>query len=363
MIPCFLRLKNVPSSIGTKLRRIDWIGSTLFVCSVTAFTTPLTYGGIIYAWNDWRTLLPLLLSIIGLVGFGLYEYFCAAEPLFQFSVFQNASVNIALICTTIHGIILWCLLYYLPLYYEAVKEYTPTVAGIALFPATFTVAPVSLLTGLLINKMGCYRWTIWTAWAISTVGLGLATLIRADATVPQWVFTSLISGIGLGMLFPALQFQLQAASASHVLESAVTVFIFARSFGQCIGVAIGGVIFQNKMISALSDSVAFKAQATEMAKDAVGLILTLKQMPDGDDKQVLQTAYTESLQAIYYTLCALAGLALLLSLFTKAYPLDIEFESRQGLVDQDLGKDVRRDVEAHAEAVSGRIGPLALFQI
>lgn len=42
--------------------------------------------------------------------------------------------------TFLHGIILWSLLYFLPLYYEAVKGYTPIIAGVAILPETGFVA-------------------------------------------------------------------------------------------------------------------------------------------------------------------------------------------------------------------------------
>jgi hypothetical protein len=46
--------------------------------------------------------------------------------------------------TILHGIVLWCLLYFLPLYYEAVKGYTPIVSGVAILPETTFVARKSL---------------------------------------------------------------------------------------------------------------------------------------------------------------------------------------------------------------------------
>jgi MFS family permease len=55
MVPLFLRLNVVPSSIASKLRRVDWIGSTIFVASMTSFLIPLTWGGV-----QVRVLLPLV---------------------------------------------------------------------------------------------------------------------------------------------------------------------------------------------------------------------------------------------------------------------------------------------------------------
>lgn len=52
----------------------------------------------------------------------------------------------------IHGILLWMLLYYLPLHFEDVLGYKPIVAGIAAFPETFTVASTAIIRAIAISK-------------------------------------------------------------------------------------------------------------------------------------------------------------------------------------------------------------------
>jgi Na+/melibiose symporter-like transporter len=49
------------------------------------------------------------------------------------------------------------MLYYLPVYYEVAKGFSPTEAGVALFPVTFTTAPAAVVVGLVIAKTDKYR--------------------------------------------------------------------------------------------------------------------------------------------------------------------------------------------------------------
>lgn len=332
MVPLFLRLNVIPQSIAAKLRRVDWIGSVLFVGSMTSFLIPLTWGGVMYSWSSWRTLVPLLVGALGLVAFCFFEAYVAPEPLLRLSVFANRSANIAYLTTTLHGMILWCILYYQPLYFEAVKGYSPVVSGVALFPATFTVAPMAVVTGLLITKTAAYRWSVWLGWAVSVLGLGLLILLDVDTTIPQWIFIDLVSGIGLGILFPSLQFALQAASSGKDMAFAVAMFVFFRSFGQALGVAIGGVIFQNQMVKKLQAYPAYASQASELAKDAAALVEIIKNTASGEGKLELKTAYTDSLRTVYIVLTALAGFCLIASLFIKSYDINVGLETEQGLI-------------------------------
>jgi len=341
MVPLFLRLNIIPQSIAAKLRRVDWIGTVLFVGSMTSFLIPLTWGGVMYSWSSWRTLVPLLVGAAGLIGFCFFERYIAPEPLLRLSIFSNRTANIAYLTTTMHGMVLWCLLYYQPLYFEAVKGYTPVISGVALFPATFTVAPMAVVTGLLITKTAAYRWAIWAGWTISTLGVGLLVLLDVDTKIPQWIFIDLVSGVGLGILFPSLQFQLQAASSGKDMAFAVAFFVFFRSFGQALGVAIGGVIFQNQMITKLQAYSQYAAQASELSKDAAALVEIIKNTPAGQGKLELQTAYTDSLRTVYIVMAALAGMCLVASLFIKAYDLNVGLETEQGLIQSKKSKEVK----------------------
>ncbi|ETN37020.1 uncharacterized protein HMPREF1541_08008 [Cyphellophora europaea CBS 101466] len=334
MVVLFLRLNIVPESIVAKLRRVDWIGSFLFVASTTSFLIPLTWGGIMYSWSHWRTLIPLIVGAVGLMAFAVYEKYCAVEPMIRLSVFRNRTAILGYFGTFLHGIIVWTMLYYQPLYYLAVKEYSPVISGVALFPATFTVAPMSVLAGILITKTGSYRQIIWIGWVVSTLGMGLTILLEVDTSIPAWIFINIVPGIGFGLLFPALQFQVQAASTNEDMGFAVGLFVFFRTFGQAIGVAIGGGIFQNTMIRKLEAFPRYAAQAPELAKDAAALVQVIRATPTGTDKLDLQMAYTQSIRVVYIVLTAFCAVGLACSLVIKAYDIDIPLDTQHALVEK-----------------------------
>ena len=62
-------------------------------------------GGVMYPWNHWRTLVPLIIGIVGLIGFVLFEKYVAPEPLIRLSVFGNRSAAVTYLGTILHGMI------------------------------------------------------------------------------------------------------------------------------------------------------------------------------------------------------------------------------------------------------------------
>ena len=330
LVPLTLVLAFKVSSLADKLRRVDWIGSVLFIRSTTSFLTPITWGGVSYPWDSWRVLVPLIIGIIGIVVFVAFEEYVATEPLIRLDVFKNRTAAASYFETTLHGMILWCTLYYMPLYYEAVKGETPVLAGISLFPATFTVAPAAMGTGYVITKTGRYRWAIWSGWVLTTLGTGLLYLLDVNTTTVQWVFLNLVSGLGMGILFPSMSFSIQAATTNKDLAFAVALFSFFRAFGQSIGVAIGGVIFQNQLKKKLLTYPLLAPTASAYSSDASGLVQIIKTMQHGPARTQLIQNYADSLKSVWIVTCALAGVALLSSFVIKGFELDRALETEQG---------------------------------
>ena len=333
IVPMALRLTIKPSTKREKVRQFDWIGSAVFTASATSVLIPLTWGGTQYAWGSWRTLVPLVLGLVGILAFALYEKYVATEPLMRLSLFENQTSCIAFFTTTIHGLILWCVLFYLPLYFEAVQGYRPVLSGVAMLPDMLTIAPIAVITGQFITRYNSYYWTIWAGWLVTTLGLGLLVMLDVQTKLQQWLFICLVSGIGLGILLPALLFELQAASRNEDMAFAVATFIFFRSLGQCIGVATGSVIFQNQMLQKLREDPRFAPRANELARDAAALVETIQNLGSEADKVALRTAYAKSVSVVWIVMCALSGLCLTLTFFVKAYDINIGLETEQGLIE------------------------------
>ena len=293
---------------------------------------PISWGGVLFPWSSFRTLVPLILGIAGGLAFVVYESFKAESPLIPMHIFANRTAAVNYFGTLVHGIVLWCLLYYLPLYYEAVKAYSPIIVGVAVFPETFTVAPASIIVGVLVSITGRFRWAIWSGWTLTVLGLGLLYLLGPETSIPAFVFLNLVPGLGMGLLFSCMNLAIQAAAPERDVGFAAAMYIFTRSLGQGIGVAVGGVVFQSQFATQLRKYEIVAGDATELARDAAGLVQVIKNMAeDAPERRAIVTAYAEALKVVWVTMAGIAFLALVLSLATKGLTLDRKMETEQGL--------------------------------
>ncbi|KAF7508631.1 hypothetical protein GJ744_009023 [Endocarpon pusillum] len=331
-LPFCLRLHHRPGRIVHKLLRFDWPGAVLLTASTTSFLIPISWGGVLFPWSSFRTLVPLIFGIVGILGFILFEAFKAESALIPMRIFANRTAAANYFGTFVHGTVLWCLLYYLPLYYEAVKAYSPIIVGIAVFPETFTVAPASIIVGVLVSTTGRFRWAIWSGWALTVLGMGLLYLLGPKTSVPAFVFLNLVPGLGMGLLFSSMNLAIQAAALERDVGFAAAMYIFTRSLGQGVGVAVGGVVFQSQFAIQLRKYEPVAGNATELARDAAGLVQVIKTMPeDATERSSIVTAYAEALKVVWMTMAGIAFMALVFSLATKGLSLDRKMETEQGL--------------------------------
>lgn len=322
LIPIFLRIDRPPVLLRDRLAKVDYCGAVLFVASLTSFLIPITWGGVMYSWDAWQTLVPLMLGVAGLGLFAVHEALVVDEPLIPLALFRNRTLQMSYLGIFLHGLVLWSLVYYLPLYYEGVLGYRPVISGIAVFPECLTVAPISVVTGLLISKSGNYRWALWMGWPITALGLGVLCLLNSHTSIPRWVFINLPAGLGCGMLFPAVQLAVQAAADPATLTIAATMTAFFRVLGQAVGVAVGGVIFQNRMKAQMGHHPHLGLAADQWVQDASSLVSYIQKLPgDSSLRQVLVTMYASSLMIVWASMCGVAAVGLFSSSFVKRYPL------------------------------------------
>ncbi|RDL36552.1 MFS general substrate transporter [Venustampulla echinocandica] len=337
-IPICLRLNSLGGSAWTRLRKFDWLGSFIFVAAATSFLIPLTWGGVMYSWSSWRTLVPLVLGLVGLASFIVYSIYVSSEPLIRRTLFNTPTAVVAYIGTVLHGIIVWSILYYMPLYFEVVKNYSAITSGVALFPFTFTICPAAIVVGIVITKTGRYRPSIWIGWFLTTLGMGLLIILKESTSTACFVFLSLVGGFGTGMLFSAQGFAAQATVSNPDLPFAGAMYSFFRAFGQTLGVAASGAIFQNAFKESIL-TTGYSEYAEDWSRDASSFVQVVKSWSSHEEhapmKAVAVAAYIKSLQMVWAVMCVLAAIALGCSLlWIDEISLERELETDQGFINR-----------------------------
>ncbi|KAF2168725.1 hypothetical protein M409DRAFT_65147 [Zasmidium cellare ATCC 36951] len=341
LIAFLLKTPHEPLQLGQALKMVDWAGAVVFTGCLTSFLLAISWGGSMFAWSSYQTLVPLIIGAVGLVAWLFYEHYVPTSPILPLVLLGNRT-NLALFTGTIFmGIIQYGLVYYLPLYYQLSKGYSPLMSGVALLPQCVLSGPTTTITSVIISKTGKYRLVIWIGWALLSLGCGLLVLLTNETTVPQWIFLNAVSGLGLGCLFTSQSMATQAASEPQHMAIAAGLSPFFRALGQTIGIVIGDSIFQNTL----------RQKADEYSNNITQLGAVLDGLPEeSQDRADLLAALNPSFHAIWWTLTAFALASLALSLCIPQLSLD---QSQPVVPSEEPGNDVERTAESrgvHQEA-------------
>lgn len=234
------------TSIATKLKRIDWIGTVIFVLAMVSILIALSWAGTKYPWTSFCILLPLILGLVGCVAFLIYEgsKFCV-EPTMPIRLFANRTSTTSFILTFLHSIITIWAVYFLPVYFQGVLASSPARSGVQLLPTILFLIPFAAAAGGIITKFGRYRPIHHVGFAIMTIGFGLFILLNAGSSTAEWVIYQAIEAAGAGLVISALLPAVQAELSEADTALATSTWAFARSFGMIWGATIPAAIFNN----------------------------------------------------------------------------------------------------------------------
>jgi hypothetical protein len=179
------------------------------------------------------------------------------------------------------------------------------------------------IVGSSIASTGVYLWAVFGGWALMILGMGLLQLLEIGTSTATWIFLTVASGLGMGMLFTSLSSPGQASASNADIDVAAGLCPLFRSIGQAFGVVIGNAVFQNEMENELSKYIERRDHAVTYIKNALGLIQTIRAMPiNSPTRAHIVESFVRSLRVVWWMMLAIAIISGLLSLLTRSLTLD-----------------------------------------
>ncbi|TAQ90889.1 hypothetical protein B7494_g785 [Chlorociboria aeruginascens] len=328
MIPFVLKFEARPTSLKTKLAQVDWIGGAFFIASLTSFLVAITWGGVQFNWNGFQTLVPLIIGAFGICLALAWEKWGTKNPFIRLSLFNSRSAMLAYFCAALQGFLMLGGLYYMPFFLASVKSMSPIMTGVGLLPITGTLLPVSMGVGIFMTRTGKFRLPLWAGWAVMCISYGLLIILDRDSSTVRWVFIFLVIGVAHGLIMMPMIFGIQAMAKTEDVAYAAAMYAFLRTFGQSIGVAIGGTVFQNLLAKRLADS----GLPVEIAKTAEAYLAKLNAYPINSTFRIQVTdAYAVAFHGTFGVMLGAAALGLICSLGIASFSLDRQNESQHVL--------------------------------
>ncbi|KAI0481792.1 major facilitator superfamily domain-containing protein [Xylaria cf. heliscus] len=333
------------------IKKLDYLGNLIFIPSIVALLFGLITGGIEYPWSSWHIILPLVLGIVGWIGFHFQQHFFTSgnNASVPTRLFSNRTSVAGYALTFLSAVCLQTSGFFLPIYFQAVLGTSVANSGIYFLPTTIGLLFFAAVAGILLSMYGAYRPIHAASFALSIVGYGLFTTLDHHTPKVAWAFFQLISAAGLGPTLSIILPAILVALPESDVASATAVCSFIKTFGFTWGVTIASVIFNavfDNNLSSISSPELREQLASGGAYSFASQSSSLANTIDDHIRAEVNAVYKTSLRAVWWFGLGISALGLLFVGLERHFELSTELKTEYGLDDDVQAKTIRsREVE------------------
>ncbi|KAF2740597.1 MFS general substrate transporter [Polyplosphaeria fusca] len=310
-ITLLLQLPNQPktdsSTLKDKIANLNLEGQFALIPGVVCLCLALQWGGFSYAWGNPRIIVLLVVAfscLIAFVGIQIWRPHRATVPP---RIFKQRSIFSGFFVSACLGAHQTLILYYLPLWFQAIKGDSAVKSGVHLLPQVLALVVSSILTGVLTTKTGYYTPFLIIGICITAVGAGLLTTLQLNTAIGAWVGFQIIYGWGFGGCIQAPNMAAQTVLPRDEVSIGASLMLFSQTLFGAIFVSIGQNVIDGKLAAKLGEipGISITPQQIESA----GATNLFKMIPDAFHTAALH-AYNDSLRAAFQVGLIMACIAI-----------------------------------------------------
>jgi len=250
-IPALLLIAIAMKESKSKGRQsVDGIGAIALTVAVLAFLLALVLGGgteresgASFAWSS-----PPIIGLFGTAAFFLALFLWietkAKEPILPLRLFKIRTIAIGNIVGFFMSAGMFGAIVYIPLFVQGVIGMNSALSGYALIPLMLSSIVTSIIGGRLMSKVS-FRAILVPSLILMTVGFIFLSQITVDTTQTQMVCYMMITGLGMGAVYPVVGTAAQTAVDSGTRGVVTSSSQFFRSIGGTIGISVFGSLLDS----------------------------------------------------------------------------------------------------------------------
>ncbi|KAF2228775.1 MFS general substrate transporter [Viridothelium virens] len=282
--------------LGTAVSKMDLLGLVLLWPAAIMFFLALQWGGNQYAWDNSRVIGLFVGAAVTFAVFLAWEYRRGDDALMPYSMLRVRVIYSASATMFFFMGVMFIEHYWLPIYFQAVKNNSPLMSGVHLLPTIIAQVIFAMSSGVLTEKLGYYLPWVLSGTALSTIGYGLLSLFNPTTSTGKWIGYQVLYGVGNGAAASGSYIAIQNTVPGASIPTAMAILILCQNLGAAIWLTLAQTAFSNSLHSALKkdapgvNAEAITAGGARMIRD----IVSAEQLPG-----VLR-AYSKGVDATMY---------------------------------------------------------------
>ncbi|KAL7774874.1 hypothetical protein CFE70_005789 [Pyrenophora teres f. teres 0-1] len=306
----FLNVKRrgakVQATWKQQLQKFDLPGTACFLPAIICLLLALQWGGSKYAWGSARIVVLLVLFVLLVCAFLAIQWWKQEDATVPPRVFLNRNVWGSAWFGAMLGAAFFLIVYYLPIWFQAVKGASATKSGIMNLPAILGLVIISMLAGGAVTTLGYYTPFMLISSVLMAIGAGLLSTLKVDSGSPMWIGYQFIFGAGVGFGMQQTLVAVQTVLPVDDIPIGTAIMMFCQTLGGALFISVGQNVFTNQLIKNLSSVV---PELNAQLVLSVGAT-ELKHVIDPKFLPGVLTAYNTTLTQTFYVSVACGAMSI-----------------------------------------------------
>lgn len=249
--------------------RFDVVGSVLSALAVGGIVLGI-HEGPEKGWGHWLTLAGLVVGIVALVAFAVWEL-RQEHPLLDVKVFANRGLTAGSITLLVVFAVMFGIFLVLMQFLQAVTGFSALRSAAGLLPMAGVMMPLSAVAPTIAQKFGSFR-VLLVGVAVFGVGLAtLATMSSADGGYLSILPGLIVMGAGMGLSMTPSTTAITESLPAEKQGVASALNDTVREVGGAVGVALLGSVLNSAYRANVTDATAgLPPELAEPVRDGIG---------------------------------------------------------------------------------------------
>ncbi|KAF2231042.1 MFS multidrug transporter-like protein [Viridothelium virens] len=297
--------KPVRATWREKLLQMDFVGTFLLLASVICFLLAMQWGGVDKAWSSSDVIGTLIGAGLIFIVWIFVEIRLGERAALNIRLLKSRTIQLLMLHQSTLCSCFFILLYYLPIYFQAVSGVTAASSGVRNIPLIATSCIFTILSGLIISKTGEFQQLMIVGNILVTVGSGLIYTLDAGSSAGEWIGYQIVIGVGLGLSVQVAVVVCQSIVDPADLSAASAMVLFFQLGAASVWLSIAQALFGNKLIQLLAQDFGPTRGNQLFAAGATAL----RSLLSGEAVEFAVQGYVAGLKDAYVVSIALAGFA------------------------------------------------------
>lgn len=317
------------------LKEVDFCGWFLTALSWVLFSVCFTLAGSRWAWGSGPNIALLVVWIVVFLATIIQQYFAIfttkERRLFPGHLVVSRTQSLLFVVMAASASSLFLTIYYIPVYFQFVKNDSAIMAAVRLLPYVILAVTVNLASGHLLSSVKYYMPLYLIGGILITAGGALlVTLLKYSTSTASIYGFTVILAIGTGLTINTT-YSVASLTRPADIGNALSFQNISQLGATVICSVVAGQIFQSYSISNLSRVLAGQGFThAELVSAVAGAQSELFQQLDGGLKIAAIGAIVDAIQRLF-VLVVVAGVVMVIaSAFMKVEKLQFKGELQAG---------------------------------